>query len=206
MKGLWKMVYSVGLTGNIASGKSTVAKLFMNLGVHVISADRIARQLTEKEKPDYQRIVSHFGSSILDVNKELDRRALREIVFNHPNERLWLEKLLHPSIRTKIQEEVSICTAPYCLVEIPLLTRKLDYPFLNRILVVTAPLEIQINRVTTRDNCSKAHALAILSTQPAIEDRLELADDVLSNDKDLSALEYQVHKLHQSYLKNSLNL
>ncbi|KTD75127.1 dephospho-CoA kinase [Legionella waltersii] len=197
------MVYSVGLTGNIASGKSTVAHLFSKLGVQVINADNIARELTAKNSPIYLQIVSHFGKSILDQSDHLNRPKLREIIFKDLKQKEWLEQLLHPAIRIKMQQEVSKTNSAYCLIEIPLLTSKDDYPYLNRILVVTAPIETQVMRVVTRDNCSKQHALDILASQPSLSSRLALADDVLINDNTIQALKSKVEKLHHRYLQES---
>jgi dephospho-CoA kinase len=194
------MVYSVGLTGNIASGKSTVAHIFSKLGVHVISADNIARELTVKNSPSYIEIVSHFGKSILDQNHNLNRKKLREIIFNDSKQRQWLEQLLHPAIRKQMQEDLSKLDSAYCLIEIPLLASKDDYPYLDRVLVVTAPIETQIMRVIARDNCSKEHAMDILASQPSLSNRLKLADDILMNDSTIEVLESQVEKLHQKYL------
>ncbi|HAT9655025.1 TPA: dephospho-CoA kinase, partial [Legionella pneumophila subsp. pneumophila] len=104
MKEPTQMVYSVGLTGNIASGKSTVAEFFSELGINVIYADKIAKELTSKNTPCYQDIISHFGSSVVLNNGELDRKRIRDIIFSNSNERLWLESLLHPVIREKIEE------------------------------------------------------------------------------------------------------
>lgn len=195
------MVYSVGLTGNIASGKSTVAKFFSELGVDVIDADRISRELTSKNTPYYQSILSHFGASVVLGNGDLDRRRLRDIVFSDNKERLWLENLLHPAIRKKIEDKIKACTSPYCLIEIPLLFNKKHYPYLQKVLLVTAPLESQLDRVIKRDNCSKEQALAILATQPSLKQRMEAADEVLNNESGLIELKAKVNELHKKYLE-----
>lgn len=195
------MVYSVGLTGNIASGKSTVAEFFSELGIDVIDADRISRELTSKNTPYYQSILSHFGASVALGNGDLDRRRLRAIVFADNKERLWLENLLHPAIRKKIEDKIKACTSPYCLIEIPLLFNKKHYPYLQKVLLVTAPLESQLDRVIKRDNCSKEQALAILATQPNLKQRMEAADDVLNNESGLIELKAKVNELHKKYLE-----
>jgi dephospho-CoA kinase len=195
------MVYSVGLTGGIASGKSTAAELFSELGVQVINADKISRELTAKDQTALNRIVAHYGHEILTETGELNRRALRDIIFSNPKERIWLEQLLHPLIRQKIQEQVEACTTAYCIVEIPLLIDKKLYPYLNRILLVKAPIETQISRVVQRDQCSREQALAILAAQPDMNLRLQNADDVLVNDLRVDELKTAVHNLHQKYLQ-----
>lgn len=203
MKEPTQMVYSVGLTGNIASGKSTVAEFFSELGINVIYADKIAKELTSKNTPCYQDIISHFGSSVVLNNGELDRKRIRDIIFSNSNERLWLESLLHPVIREKIEEQLIACTSPYCLIEIPLLFNKHHYPYLQKVLLVIAPLESQLDRIVKRDHCTKKQALAILATQPNLEQRMEAADDVLINESGLSELKAKVNKLHQKYLREA---
>ena len=197
------MVYCVGLTGGLASGKSTVATLFAHLGVAIINADHISKELTMKEQAAYYKIVEHYGTNILNESQEINRSALRSIIFANPEERKWLEHLLHPLIRQQIQERVLECTAPYCIVEIPLLIDKKNYPYVQRILLVTAPLELQITRVMARDQCSKKEALAILAAQPKLSQRMNNADDVLVNDQDLNELKATVQNLHQQYMYHS---
>ncbi|MBL7479291.1 dephospho-CoA kinase [Legionella bononiensis] len=196
------MMYSIGLTGNIASGKTTVAQIFSDLGIEVLSADQISRELTAKNTVAYYEIVKHFGPKTLLENDDLDRRHLRELIFTHPEERLWLENLLHPLIRQQLEQKIKMCTSPYCVVEIPLLLDKKHYPYLNRILVVTAPLELQIARVMERDHCTQQQALAILSTQPELNERLKIADDVIINDSGYEQLKEAVIELHSKYLKS----
>lgn len=132
------MTYCVGLTGNIATGKSTVATIFKQLEIEVISADCIAKQLTTKGQAAYTEIAAHFGSEILAADGQLNRRSLREIIFADKNERLWLENLLHPLIRKGIEEQISLCKSAYCVIEIPLLVDKVNYPYLNKILLIAA--------------------------------------------------------------------
>lgn len=197
------MVYCIGLTGDIASGKTTVATLFSQLGIEVISADKISRELTQKEKHIYKKIVAHFGTKILNSDKELNRSQLREIIFSNPKEREWLEHLLHPLIRQKIKEKVAACTTPYCIVEIPLLITKHNYPYIDRVLLITTPTKTQISRVMRRDKCSKEQAQAILSVQPTLNLRLKNADDVIINDLGIEDLTTTVNNLHCQYLQLS---
>lgn len=198
------MKYCVGLTGAIASGKSTVAHYFNQLGIQIINADTVAKQLVSMGTYSYQQIVNRHGPSILTEEKQLNRKKLRELIFNDADERLWLEQLLHPQIRLQLIKEINETTSPYCMAEIPLLKNKKDYPVLNRVLLVMSPLETQIQRIIIRDHCTKNQALAIIKTQPSIEDRLKLADDVLINDCDLNALENKVNQLHTQYLQLAL--
>lgn len=194
------MVFCVGLTGSIASGKSTVAEVFAQLNVPIINADKIAKELTAKGQPALQAIVTHYGQELLTTEGELNRRALREIIFTNSQERSWLEHLLHPLIRQAIKEQVASCTSIYCVVEIPLLVDKTLYPYIDRILLVTAPVETQITRIMQRDQCTKEQALTAIATQPDLKVRLQNADDLLINNVEVEQLKNQVMDLHQKYL------
>jgi dephospho-CoA kinase len=195
------MVYSIGLIGNLASGKSTVAAFFRELGIEIISADNVAKNLTTKNQPAFHQIITHFGPATLTDNGELNRRQLRELIFNNESERLWLENLLHPLIRKEIENTIKTIKSPYCLIEIPLFSTKANYPYLNRILLVKAKPEQQIARFIARDNSSRENALAILATQTNVEKHQELADDVLMNTGSLDELKEKVLTLHVNYLK-----
>lgn len=197
------MPYCVGITGDIASGKTTVGALFSKLGIDVFSADKISRELTQNDQPAYQQIRDHFGPEILQADKTINRSVLRHIIVTQEKERHWLEALLHPLIREELKKQVAASTTPYCMVEIPLLTTKQVYPYLNRIVLVTVPLAIQMARIMERDQCTKAHAEAILATQPPHLQRLEHADDVIINDKTQKELEEQVNQLHDRYVQEA---
>ncbi|MCW8400256.1 dephospho-CoA kinase [Legionella sp. PATHC038] len=197
------MVYCVGITGDIASGKTTVAELFSKFGMEVIYADKISRELTQKNKDAYTKILEHYGCSILKEDGELDRSKLREIIFSNHKERYWLEQLLHPLIRQEIKKRVDECTTPYCVIEIPLLITKQTYPYIKRTLLVCAPKETQISRLMRRDQSSKEQAQAILSTQPDSDKRLENADDIIINNVGFEELTRRVHDLHYRYLQES---
>lgn len=198
------MVYCVGLTGGIASGKSTVAELFSELGIQVIYADKISKALTAKDQEAYMQIVTHYGTEILTDDGTLNRRKLRSIIFSDAKERFWLEQLLHPLIRQKIKEQVDSSITPYCIAEIPLLIDKEKYPYINRILLVNAPIETQIARVIQRDQCTREQALAILAAQPGLNLRLKEADDVLMNNLGFNELKIAVNDLHHNYLQKAL--
>ena len=199
------MVYCIGLTGSIASGKTTVSQFFLDLGAEVISADVIAKELTTKGQPAYHKILSHFGTEVHLSDGSLDRKRLRDIIFSNATERQWLENLLHPLIRDKITRLVTHSTKIYSIVEIPLLVDKTLYPYLDQVLVITAPFDVQIARVMDRDQCSREQALAILAAQPELSIRLKYANDVLVNDMNLFELRQAVECLHHKYLR-ALNL
>lgn len=197
------MGYCVGLTGNIASGKSTVAGLFAEFGIEIISADGISRALTSKDQAATQQIIAHFGREVVLPSGELDRKHLRALIFANPEDKKWLEALLHPLVRLGIEQQITQVQSPYCLIEIPLLIDKQFYPYLNRILVVTSPIGLQISRVMERDQCTKMQALAVISRQVSLDAHLKEADDVLSNDADLDSLRQQVAMLHKDYLREA---
>jgi dephospho-CoA kinase len=194
------MVYCVGLTGGIASGKSLAAEVFSELGIHVVNADNISRGLTLQGQDAYTKIVTHYGAEILNEHNELNRKALRAIIFSDPKERTWLEQLLHPLIREKIKEQVGLSTTPYCIVEIPLLIDKKTYPYINRVLLIQAPKHIQIERLMQRDSCDQEQALSILAAQPDASLRLKNADDVVVNDAGVDKLKTKIIALHHQYL------
>ncbi len=196
-------MYCVGLTGTIASGKSTVAALFEKLGIEVINADHIAKALVNRGEPALQQLVNYFGKAVLTVDGDLNRRLLRDLIVNDVKGRLWLEALLHPFIRKQIQHDMGLCKGPYCVIEIPLLTNRTDYPYLNRVLLVTAESEKQIARLMTRDHCSREDACAMLETTRADEHKRQaIADDVLVNDGTVDGLQDKVAVLHTKYLQN----
>ncbi|KTD08265.1 dephospho-CoA kinase [Legionella jamestowniensis] len=194
-------MYCVGLTGGIASGKSTVASLFKNKRITVISADQVARELMQSDEQVQEKIVKQFGESILNSSKEIDRIKLRQIIFANPEQRLWLEQLLHPLIRQRIVELVHNSKSSYSIVEIPLLKERKSYPYLDRVIVVLAEPQEQIKRVMERDNCTQREAQAILAAQPSDAERIAIADDIIFNNTSLAALKLKVEALHQQYLR-----
>ncbi|MGQ3892254.1 dephospho-CoA kinase [Legionella sp. CNM-4043-24] len=193
-------MFSVGLTGNLASGKSTAIKCFESLGIPVVSADVIARDLTAPGQPALAAIQQHLGDACILDSGQLNRAAVRELIFTEPRQRIWLEGLLHPLIKDEIKRQIQNSQGPYCVVEIPLLKDRQSYPYLNRILVILAEKEQQIARVMARDHCSKEQAQAILATQPDDQARRELADDLIINRGSIRQLEQQIKILHTNYL------
>lgn len=189
----------IGLTGGIGSGKSTVAKLFSDLGIEILDADEFSRRVVQPGTPGLTAIVSHFGEAILNANKELDRRKLRDKIFQQPEERQWLEHLLHPLIRQAMRERLTEVKSPYCIMMIPLLIESKPNELINRVLVVDAPEELQIKRAIARDQISRTECEAIMKSQAMRQQRLAFADDVIDNSKDLDYLKQQVEKLHARY-------
>lgn len=195
------MIYKVGLTGGIGSGKSTVAGLFVNLGAPVLDADVIARELVIPGAPALARIVEVFGADILTPQGVLDRPRLRHIIFSDPARRKALEAILHPPIRALMRERVAKLAGPYCVLCIPLLLETGQEGEVDRILVVDTPHSLQYRRVMARDGLSAGEAAAMLRAQIGWRERLARAHDVIVNDRDLSELERRVSELDGLYKK-----
>ena len=195
--------YSViGLTGGIGSGKSTVARMFGALGVHWVDADDVARQVVEPGTQALIAIADHFGESILQDNGELDRAALRQKVFEDPEQRRWLEGLLHPIIRQELIRQLSPedYNLPYVMLVSPLLLETNQHELVERIVVVDVPEETQINRTMARDGNSREQVERILAAQMPRAARREKADAIINNAQPLERVEASVHALHQRFL------
>lgn len=191
----------IGLTGGIGSGKSAAAARFEQAhGIHVVDADIKSRVVVEPGRPALQKIVDRFGDAVLQEDGSLNRAALRERVFQVPDERRWLEQLLHPLIREEIVTDLASARSPYALLVSPLLVESGQYQMTRRVLVVDVPEDLQIARTTARDNVPEEQVRAILKAQAQREERLRHAHDVIANDRDLAALHAQVDALHQQYL------
>jgi dephospho-CoA kinase len=193
------MIYKVGLTGGVGSGKSTVAGLFAKLGTPVLDADVIARELVIPGAPALAHIVEAFGADILTAQGTLDRPRLRRIIFSDPARRKALEAILHPPIRAAMHERVTKLAGPYCVLCIPLLLETGQETEVDRILVVDTPHSLQYRRVMARDGLSAAEAAAMLRAQIGWRERLARADDVIVNDKGLAELERRVSELDRLY-------
>lgn len=200
--GIYFMPYIVALSGGIASGKSTIANLFAHLGVPIIDADVIARQVVEIGTDAYKVIVKHFSQEILLPNNEIDRSQLRDIIFNNDHERLWLNNLLHPIIQEQTQIQIARQTAAYVIWVVPLLVENNLHNLADRVLMVDTPEQLQLERLIQRDNIDESLAKKMISSQISSQKRLTYADDIIVNNGDLTSLTAQVNKLHQQYLNN----
>lgn len=189
----------IGLTGGIASGKSAVAEEFASLGVPVIDADLIARELVEPGMPALDKVCQRFGNNILLENGELDRAALREIIFDDAQARHELEAILHPLIRQTIEERVATLDTCYCIVVIPLLAESGAWPILNRVIVLDCPEDLQRQRLQQRDHVDEALARRMLEAQASREKRRALADDVIDNSGSREQLQSAVRQLDRQY-------
>lgn len=195
----------IGLTGGIASGKSTVAELFAARGVPVIDTDQIAREVVEPGQPPLERLVERFGTGILTPDGHLDRPKLREIVFSDPKARTDLEALTHPAIGTAVEALAAAAGGPYQILVIPLLVEKGLTARVDRVLVVDCPEALQLERLQQRDGSTSQQARAMLNAQTSRTARLKAAHDVIHNESDLAALREQVATLHQRYLELAAN-
>ena len=191
----------IGLTGGIASGKSTVAQRFTDLGVPVIDADAAARTVVASGTPGLARVIERFGPAVLAQNGELDRRALRDLIFSNPGARRDLESILHPLIRADMERSADQAVGPYIVMAIPLLIESGPSDRVDRILVVDVDEAVQLRRVMERDGCTSEQARAILASQAARSARLGAADDVLLNAGTVSDLRQAVDRLHERYLR-----
>ncbi|MEQ9723506.1 dephospho-CoA kinase [Yersinia alsatica] len=195
------MTYIVALTGGIGSGKSTVADAFANLGVPLVDADIIARQVVEPGMPALAAITSHFGETILQADGTLNRAALREKIFSEPQEKAWLNSLLHPLIQQETQRQLAAIDKPYVLWVVPLLVENGLHHRANRVLVVDVAPDIQLARTIARDGITRQQAEHILASQASRQQRLACADDIIDNSGDPLVIAPQVAALHQQYLK-----
>lgn len=193
-------MHVIGLTGGIGSGKTTVANLFAEYGIPIIDADLVARELVEPGQPALQRITQVFGEKILNSDGRLDRKKLRDLIFHDARKRKQLEAILHPLIRENMLDRLDALDAPYVILVIPLLVDTGNWEMMDRILVVDAEEDLQIERVMRRDDVSREHAEAIIDNQVSRQERLAAADDVVENTGSLDDLKTQVKRLHDFYL------
>jgi dephospho-CoA kinase len=197
-------MFSVGLTGGIAAGKTTLSNLFAELGVPVIDTDLISRELLEPGEIGYKQVCDHFGDSITNANNEIDRAKLRRIVFSNADEKSWLEVMLHPLIYQRSHDAIlEHAKANYVLVVIPLLFETNFQALVDRILALDCPAELQLERLVKRDHIDEALALKMLAQQLSNSARLARAHDIVDNSVNDADLGSQVETLHQLYLQLS---
>ncbi|MGH8213396.1 MAG: dephospho-CoA kinase [Rhodanobacteraceae bacterium] len=196
-----KIRFVVALTGGVASGKSAVARRFEALGIHVYDADAAARSVVEPGEPALTEIEFVFGPQVLDADGTLNRRALRERIFDDAVARGKLEAIVHPRVHAWLLRRAAMDRGPYCMLMIPLLAETWPrYDFVDQVLLVDAPEEIQIARLVQRDGVTRGQARLTLDAQATRAQRRALAQDVIVNDGDESALDAQVAALHSKYL------
>lgn len=191
--------YVVGLTGGIGSGKTAASDYLSSLGVAVVDADVVARDVVEPGSVCLEAISEHFGQTVLNHDGSLDRRALRGIVFNNNKQKQWLNDLLHPAIRERLLNQLAQANSPYAVLVAPLLLEnKLDR-YCQRVLVIDVPEATQLTRTIKRDNSDQQQVQAIIAAQLSRQDRLTRADDIINNDSDIQHLQKQLDNLDSQY-------
>ena len=199
----------IGLTGGIASGKSLVSQYFSELGIDIIDADQIARDLFKPNSTHLLSLTEHFGKNVLDHNKELNRKALAKIVFSDSSQLEWLNQFTHPLVNKEMRSQLEKVKSDYVILDIPLLIDKGAKipsrltPFVDRVLVVKTDMDTQINRIIERDNRTKEEALAIINNQSSLQEKLALADDVIDNNQTKQSVKEQVIQLNRLYSSSS---
>jgi dephospho-CoA kinase len=190
----------VGLTGGIGSGKSAASARFEELGVKVVDADVVAREVVEPERPALKMIAKQFGAHILNPDGSLNRAALREIIFSDSNAKRWIETLLHPLIRSEIIRQLSQAESEYAMLVSPLLFEAKQYQLCTRTLLIDATEDLQKQRASLRDDTTEDAIQRIIEIQMPRESKKKLASDIITNDGDLEYLKAQVDDKHLSYL------
>lgn len=191
----------IGLTGGIGSGKTTVANLFAELGIQIVDADIIARDLVMPASPALKAISEHFGADFIQADGQLNRALLRQQIFSNEHDKLWLNKLLHPLISAQLIAQTKAASSPYCLLVAPLLIENNLIGLVDRVLVVDVKESTQMARTAHRDGNSSEQIQAIMASQVTREFRNSHANDILDNDGcSTTELKQAVIKLHQAYL------
>lgn len=192
---------TVGLTGGIGSGKSTVAECFARLGVDQVDADQLAREVVLPGSEALQAIAARFGAGVITSDGELNRTALRKIVFADEQQRLWLESLLHPLIGELLKQRLQQCQSAYCLLISPLLLETRQHELVDRVLVVDVSEDTQLRRALKRDGSDENTIRGIMAAQLPRRERLARADDVIDNEPAAETLDSRVAALHERYLE-----
>jgi dephospho-CoA kinase len=193
--------FIVGLTGGIGCGKTTVTELFQALGIQAVDADIVARQVVMPGTPGFNAIKAHFGANIVQPTGEINRAQLRQRVFSNSADKAWLEQLLHPAIRQELLTQLAALTSPYALLVAPLLLENKLKQYVQRVLVIDLPEQLQLERAMARDAANAGQISAIMAAQMSRTERLTLADDIITNDSNVADLPPQVARLHQRYLR-----
>ena len=194
----------LGLTGGIGSGKSAVSAMFEELGIQVVDADIVAREVVEPGSVGFTKITAHFGGEILTDNGTLDRAKLRAIIFADESQKKWLNNLLHPLIRESMLSQLKQATSNYVILVAPLLFENGLEKYCNHTLLIDVPVDVQITRTTARDNVSVELAKQIIASQMSRADKQQKAADILDNNRPLEEVKTDVQKLHKKYLIHSV--
>ncbi len=194
-------MFTIALTGGVASGKTAVADRFAAHGIDIIDADLVARDVVAPGTQGLAEVVREFGADVLDADGALDRRAMRERIFADDRARRRLEAVVHPLIRKGMRAGAEAARSPYVVLAIPLFVESGAYDWVDRVLVIDVSREIQLRRLTARDGVTLALAESMLAVQALREQRLAVADDVIDNSGDIASLDGAVAELHRRYLE-----
>ena len=198
--------YVIGLTGGIGSGKTTVTDIFAELGIDIVDADVVAREVVEPNTPALKAIEERFGSGFILDDGTLNRTALRSQVFANEADKTWLNNLLHPLIRETMLKQISACKSSYCILVAPLLIENGLQKVVNRIVVVDVSEQTQLSRVVARDPSSKEEVERIIASQITRDVRIKAADDIIDNESsDRQALKKQIQKINKKFLQAATN-
>jgi len=190
----------VGLTGGIGSGKSAAACIFKNEGINVIDADNLAKEVVAKDTPGFIKVVEYFGSEIIAEDGSLDRAKLRKEIFGNNKKRIALESITHPLVREKMLEKILASKSPYSIIEVPLIFETKSMSSYDRILVIDCDSKLQLERASLRDSNSGDAIQNIINSQCSREERLSIANDVISNNDSLKNLQMRSLAMHHFYL------
>lgn len=195
------MTFIVGVTGGIGSGKTAATDYLATLGITVVDADIVAREVVEPGQPALASIVEHFGNAILQPDGKLNRAALREIVFADPSQRKVLEGITHPAISAAIMQQLHSAQSPYVVLASPLLLETPQHTLSHRVLLIDSPEHLQLERTAARDNVSAEQVKAIIKVQMPRAEKQQRAHDIILNDGSLSALHKALDHYHLQYLE-----
>ena len=191
----------VGLTGGIGSGKTAVSDRFAKLGIGIVDADVIAREVVEPGTEALAKITSHFGNDLIQEDGQLNRAALRQTIFADANAKIWLESLLHPLIADETLRQLGGIQSTYGIYVSPLLVESKQQSFCQRLVVVDVPESVQLTRTMTRDSNEQEQVERIIASQATRDERLAAATDVIDNTSGFTDLDQQITRLHQQFLE-----
>ena len=193
--------FKIGLTGGIASGKTTVCDLFKELSVEIIDADEISHELSKKGEAAFEEIIEAFEDEIIGDDGELDRKKLRSIIFNDNTKKKILERIIHPKVLLSINEKIKASQADYLIISVPLMIETGMNAMMDRVLLIDCNVETQIERIIQRDQSSREEAIKIIESQASIESKRELSDDriVNNNETSIEELTLKVKELDDFY-------
>ena len=190
----------VGLTGGIGSGKSVAGDFFIELGIDVIDADHVSKNILDDNESAKKLFLEHFGEKFIDKNNNVDRALLRDEIFKNEDKKEALESIIHPLVREEIFNFIENSNSVYKIIMVPLIYETNSQDFYDKIVVVDCKEENQIIRASKRDNKTKNDIINIMKNQASGDERMSIADEVIKNDSSLDDLKKQVIKVHQKLL------